>query len=73
MKNKDPNLIAIGRHFKKLRQEQRMSQEDIAHKADLNFSYYGKIERGEQNPSILICLKIAWALEKKLPEIFPFI
>lgn len=39
-----------------------ISQEALAHMADLERSYFGKIERGMSQPTLFAILKIAHAL-----------
>jgi predicted transcriptional regulator len=41
----------------------RLSQEGLAEKADLHWTYIGGIERGERNVSLLNIVKISRALE----------
>jgi transcriptional regulator with XRE-family HTH domain len=40
-----------------------MSQEELAHSCDVDRSYLGAIERGEQNTGLLHLVKIAAALD----------
>ena len=42
----------MGRVIKSLRLSKELSQIEVAAKADVNLSYYCKIERGEGNPSV---------------------
>lgn len=46
-----------------LREDQNISQEDLASKADLHRTYLGGVERGERNPTLTMICKIAAALE----------
>lgn len=62
MKKIDPQLLIIGKNIKRHRKLQNLSQEELAHRACLGLSYYGRVERGEQNFSIRCLLKIAQAL-----------
>ena len=39
---------------------------------DVNYKFVGEIERGQQNPSFNVLVKIAAALEVELPEFFRF-
>lgn len=44
------------------RARKRITQEDPAHRAGINRTYMGGIERGEQNPRLLKLCRIADAL-----------
>ncbi len=52
----------IGRRIRKIRVERGLTQKELASKVGIDFTYIGKIERGEQLPSLKILLKIAEAL-----------
>ncbi len=45
-------IKAFGEQVRKIRTEQRLSQEDLAYTADIPLSQIGRIERGEINPTI---------------------
>jgi transcriptional regulator with XRE-family HTH domain len=61
--------IRLGKKIKKLRKEQRISQESLADKAGIHRTYMGKIERGESNPPMQTVNKIASALKVKTGEL----
>jgi transcriptional regulator with XRE-family HTH domain len=48
------------------REELRWSQEALAHKAELNRSYLGEVERGRAVPSLGTMVKLAAALQTPL-------
>ena len=52
----------IGRRLKKIRGERSLTQKELASRADIDYTYIGKIERGEQLPSLHILLKISETL-----------
>lgn len=54
--------VAFGKAVRRLRSGRGFSQEDFAHKAKINRSYMGRIERGEVNISIDNMQKIAKGL-----------
>lgn len=54
-----------------LRKARGFSQEAFADHADLDRSYYGAVERGERNIAALNLLKIAYALEVQIGDLFP--
>lgn len=61
-KEKDVRLKQIGLILRSHREALRMTQEQLAEKADLHDRTLGKIERGELNFSILIFLRLCVAL-----------
>ena len=64
---------AIGRRVRELRRELRISQEELAARADLHRNYVGSVERGERDIGIGALGRLAWALEVSLAEFFaPF-
>ncbi len=52
-----------------LRRRKRLSQEAFAALAEIDRSYMGAIERGEQNPSLWILSRIAEALGITISEL----
>jgi transcriptional regulator with XRE-family HTH domain len=62
MITKNPTLQQLGQTIRTLRQSASYTQEEFAYKAGLDRSYYGAVERGERNLSVLNLLKIAEAL-----------
>lgn len=49
--------------MRKLRQERGLTQEQLAHDAEIDLTYLGGIERGRRNPSLLVIAGIAAALD----------
>lgn len=54
---------AFGKRVRDIRLQRKLSQEKLAELADLHRNYVGVLERGGQNPSLLIILKLARALD----------
>ncbi|KWR88570.1 helix-turn-helix domain-containing protein [Cupriavidus sp. IDO] len=50
----NPALASIGKAVRTIRKDLRISQEELAHAADLDRSYVGGIERGEHNLTVRI-------------------
>jgi transcriptional regulator with XRE-family HTH domain len=71
MNNDDSNLVKIGKSIKKQRMLQRMSQEELAHRASVGLSYYGRLERGQQNMSVECLIRISLALQIEPCELIP--
>lgn len=69
MKNRKTLLKKFGQSIRRLRLNQRLSQEEFAAVAGLDRSYVGAIERGEQNPSLWTIARLAAALKVTFSEI----
>jgi transcriptional regulator with XRE-family HTH domain len=63
-------LIKFGNIIRKLRKEQGISQEELAHRADLHRTYIGMIERAEKNITLLNIEKLAKALDVNITDLF---
>lgn len=63
-------LIKFGNRVRSLRKEKRLSQEELAFKANLHRTYIGMIERAEKNITLNNIQKIANALEIRLTDLF---
>ena len=59
---KHPALVKLGQRVRQLREHGGVSQEELAHLADLDRTYVGGVERGERNLGALNLLRIAAAL-----------
>ena len=60
----------IGLRIKEIRNEKGVSQETLAHLADLDRTYINSVENGKRNVSIINIEKIANALETSLTDFF---
>jgi transcriptional regulator with XRE-family HTH domain len=65
--------LIIGRRLKRFRTEKGLTQKGLAAAVSggLDYTYIGKIERGEQFPSLKILVKISEALSVPLGSFFP--
>jgi transcriptional regulator with XRE-family HTH domain len=61
---------SFGKKLKKLRLERGLSQESLAHSADLDRTYIPSIEKGERNVSITVLEKLAKALKISIKDFF---
>jgi len=59
----------LGRNVRKLRQQRKLTQEQLAFEAEIDLTYMGGIERGQRNPSLLVMARIADALGVQLPKL----
>lgn len=55
-------LIDLGKIIREKRELKKLTQCELASKADLDRNYIGMVERGERNPSYLSLQKIAKGL-----------
>src|ERR1700720_3186038 len=60
----------LGRAIKTQRTSLGISQEELAHRADLHRTYVSDLERGARNPSVDSIDKLARALEVSLSSLF---
>jgi len=65
----DP-LDIFAANLRRLRQERGLSQERLAHDADLNMTHVAKIERCEREPGVRTVAKLAKALGVPAAELF---
>ena len=63
-------LIQLGARIRYLRRKKGMSQEDLALEAEINKNYISDLERGKRNPSLIILLRICYALRITLSTLF---
>jgi len=70
-KKTDPKL-AFGERLRQLRKDAGLSQEGLAHKADLDRSYVGAVERGEINISLINICILAEAIRVSPHELMMF-
>ena len=57
-------------NIQRIRREKDLSQEEVAHRADIHQTYLSGVETGKRNPSILVVERIAKALGVDVSEIF---
>jgi transcriptional regulator with XRE-family HTH domain len=65
----DKDLTALGTAIRLARRTRGVSQEALAHAAQLDRAYLSSLERGLQNPGVINVLRIARALEMSLAEL----
>jgi transcriptional regulator with XRE-family HTH domain len=62
----------LGLRIRSLRTKKGWTQQELGNQADVNYKFIGEIERGLQNPSFNVLIKIADAMGVELPELFRF-
>jgi transcriptional regulator with XRE-family HTH domain len=64
--------IELGKKIREPRRKKNITQEELAHRAELDFSYINQIENGKRNPSIEAIAKIARGLGVKAQSLLTF-
>lgn len=62
----------IGYRIKELRKSKGLSQEELAERAETSPNYLSRMERGTENPTMDMLIKLANALEVEMWEMFDF-
>jgi len=65
-----PALVALGSAIRSLRKSQGISQEELAHRSQVDRAYMSSIERGTQNPGVMTIIRIAQSMGISAAEIF---
>lgn len=65
----DPILIALGQAIRRARLDAELSQEELAHRAEIDRSHVGRIERGDNNVAVMTLAKIAAVLGVSITEL----
>ena len=60
----------LGMRIRYLREQKKMTLEDLSFDADINKNYLSDLERGNRNPTVKVLSKIANALEISLETLF---
>ena len=61
--------VILGRNVRRIRQQKKLTQEQLAFEAEIDLTYVGGIERGKRNPSLLVMARIADALGVSLTKL----
>lgn len=64
--------VALGRRLKALRKRLGWSQEHFAERVGISTQYVSNIERGKENPTLDLLLRLAEALKVSPAEMFDF-
>lgn len=65
-------LLAFGQTVKKIRLENKLSQEELGERADLDRTYVSGIERGKRNVSLVNIARLAKALDVSISALVDF-
>lgn len=61
---------SIGKRIREVRIKKKLTQEQVAFDAKVDYTYLNQIETGKRNPSVGIITRIAKALGVKTKELF---
>lgn len=68
--SRDPALLALGAAIRARRSRAKISQEKLAAMAELDRSYLGQVERGENSVALHPLIRIAAALHTTVADLF---
>ena len=69
-KEKREFAVAIGKHLRKLREANGISQEQLSVKAGYYHTYVNKIEQGKYSPSLHTIWRLSYTLGVSLEDFF---
>lgn len=59
----------VGRNVQELRRARGLSQEELAHRAEVHPTYLSGVERGRRNPTVVVLQRIAVALGSDIEQV----
>lgn len=69
MTARNPVVMIFGGAVARIRRQQKMSQEDLADKAEIHRTYVSKIELGKVDVSLTVAVRIAEALGTTISQL----
>lgn len=69
MPDPDPRLLALGRAVRKMRRDQDLSQEALAHLASIHPNIVGRLEGGVRDVRVSTLMRLADGLGVPLSEV----
>lgn len=69
-KTTSETLKSLGKKVQKLRQEQNLTQEELAHQLGISRVYMGYIEQGRESPSLKLLMKISRKFKMRVEDLF---
>lgn len=61
--------VRIGLNLQALRRDRGLSQEELAHRANVHQTYLSGVERGRRNASVLVLARVAAALDADIEDL----
>lgn len=68
----DKTKKKIGKRLRESREQKKLTQAEVAIKAGISSSYYARIERGLEQPSLPVLRSLVSILRIKAGDILPF-
>ena len=65
----DPVLVGLGEAIRRIRLSKGISQERLALLAEVDRSYVGRVERGDNNVAVLTLARLACALDISISKL----
>lgn len=65
----DPILVALGEAIRRIRLSKEISQEKLALLSEVDRSYVGRVERGDNNVAVLTLSRLAGALDVSISKL----
>ena len=65
----DPALMALGDAIRRIRLSKGISQEKLALLAEVDRSYVGRVERGDNNAAVLTLVRLARAFDVSISKL----
>ena len=62
-------MVALGKAIREVRLSKGISQEKLALLADVDRSYVGRVERGDNNVAVLTLVRLATALDLSVAKL----
>lgn len=72
MKPNEKSQKSYGAKLRSNREDQGLSQEEVAKLSKISTTHYAGIERGEENPTFSVIESICKALNVKSSDVLPF-
>lgn len=69
-KTTSETLKSLGKKVQKLRREQNLTQEELAHELGISRVYMGYIEQGRESPSLKLLMKMSRKFNVKVEDLF---